>query len=40
MLLGFFIAENLSTGIYYAVISTANGKALKKFIVTKSPVEK
>ena len=35
-----YSVENLSTGIYYAVISTANGKALKKFIVTKSPVEK
>ena len=35
-----YSVENLSTGIYYAVITTANGKALKKFIVTKSPVEK
>ncbi len=35
-----YSVENLSTGIYYAVISTAKGKALKKFIVTKSPVEK
>ncbi|MBR4498058.1 MAG: T9SS type A sorting domain-containing protein [Bacteroidales bacterium] len=35
-----YSVENLSTGIYYAVITTAKGKALKKFIVTKSPVEK
>ena len=35
-----YSVENLSTGIYYAVISTAKGNALKKFIVTKSPVEK